>query len=163
MNGINRSEAESEGLCEWAIYMLGSREWRGPRGSKERVMREKVLGECMTELGRWNLRLAEGVVGSMGGEGELWRAVLDAGRSEVEGESTIVIEKAEEKKEAEEDMEVDVEIEKTVEAVPSETAVQVKAPEPVEVKEKITGPQKVVGLWKPKPIGWLPDGWDEDA
>jgi ribosomal biogenesis protein LAS1 len=39
----------------------------------------------------------------------------------------------------------------------------VESAEPSEAQDKIKGPRKVVGLWKPMPIGWLPEGWDEDA
>jgi ribosomal biogenesis protein LAS1 len=50
-----------------------------------------------------------------------------------------------------------------VELGPGEDAMPVESVEPNEALEKIKGPRKVVGLWKPKPIGWLPEGWDEDA
>ncbi|KAF1933149.1 Las1-domain-containing protein [Didymella exigua CBS 183.55] len=165
INSPDRSEAEKEGLCEWAIHMLGSRDWREARGSKERAIREKVLGECMTELGTWNLRLAEGIVDAMDyGEGEMWQAILDASRTEG-GENMVVdrVERAEETKETEEGLEVIEGVEKLAEAVPAEKEGRAKAPESGEAKEKIIGLQKVVGLWKPKPIGWLPDGWEEDA
>lgn len=169
------SEAEKEGMREWAAYMLVSSEWQTTRGDQERAVREKVLGDCMTELGVQNLRLAEKVVDGMGKEGELWRAILDASRGEV-GEEMMVLDKVNEVKERERGVEVRVEkiVEKRpVEAVDADASRKksreehVEIPEAVEevgdAKEKIKGPLKVVGLWKPKPIGWLPEEWDEDA
>jgi ribosomal biogenesis protein LAS1 len=29
-------------------------------------------------------------------------------------------------------------------------------------KEKIKGPVKVIGMWKPRPIGWMEGGWEDD-
>jgi ribosomal biogenesis protein LAS1 len=29
-------------------------------------------------------------------------------------------------------------------------------------KEKIRGPVKVIGMWKPRPIGWMGEGWGDD-
>ncbi|KAJ4335733.1 rRNA-processing protein las1 [Ascochyta clinopodiicola] len=161
MRGGEATAAVREGLCEWAAHMLTSSEWAGVRRG-ERALREKVLGECLTELGVWDLRLAERVVGGMGAEGELWRAILDASKSDeggvVRGEVG-----GEKEKQTEGDMEVEVEMKKVVEPLPKVVPTPVPAPRSNDVREKIRGPQKVVGLWKPKPIGWLPDGWDEDA
>lgn len=157
MNNVDRRDEEREGLCEWAAHMLGSTDWRDARGSKERTMREKVLGDCMTEPGRWNLRLAGRIVDSMDpGEGEMWRAILDAGQSEVEGE-VMVVDESEETDITEKSVEVEVRVGKVIEPPAwSEKTLELS-------EKKIKGPQKVVGLWKPKPIGWLPDGWNEDA
>lgn len=159
------SAAEREGLCEWAACMLTSGEWVGVRGH-ERVIRERVLGDCMTELGVWDLRLAERVVGNMGEEGALWRAVLDAERCE-KGEEEMVLDdvrsEVETREEAKPRVEVEVETMNVVKTLPVAAAKPLPAPEANQVGEKIRGPQKVVGLWKPKPIGWLPEGWDEDT
>jgi ribosomal biogenesis protein LAS1 len=148
------SGAEKEGMCAWAAHVLTSMEWQGARGSKGRALREKLLGECLSELGVWNLRLAEMVVDGMGSEGEMWRMIVEAAQSEG-GDSIMVVdetETVEEKEEAE-----NIQVENIVESRPVEVV------RTVSVKGKIKGPQKIVGLWKPKPIGWLPDGWDEDA
>ncbi|OSS43346.1 hypothetical protein B5807_11920 [Epicoccum nigrum] len=158
MNDVGRREEEREGLCEWAVHMLGSREWAVARGGQERAMRERVLGECMTELGKWNLRLADGIVGGMeDGEAELWRAILDASRSEGDGETMVTNHTKATAGESEEKGEVGI-----VELEPGKDARPVESAEHSETQEKIKGPRKVVGLWKPKPIGWLPEGWDED-
>lgn len=146
MNDIDAKDEEREGMCEWAAYLLCSSDWASVRDKKERALKEKVLGECLSELGVWNLALAQKIVHSMGSEGEMWQIVLEAARSEA-GDSTMEINKAE-------GLEKGIEIEKVVESQSAEAAA---------IREKTNGPQKVVGLWKPKPIGWLPEGWDEDA
>jgi ribosomal biogenesis protein LAS1 len=154
------SEEEKEGMCEWAAHMLVSEEWAGMR-KEERAMRERVLGECFSEPKVWNLRLAERLVDGMGKEGELWRMVLEASRSE-SGEMDVAEVNVREANVREVDVgeveEVkDVEVEDIGEARPVEVV------DAGTVKKKVKGPQKVVGLWKPRPIGWLPEGWDEDA
>lgn len=163
MNRTNRRTEEREGMCEWAAHILTSADWRSARGGKEKTMREKVLGDCMTELGTWNLRLAERIVESMGEkEGELWRAILDASRGETDGEA-MVVDRIERKGKKDKNLEVEVSAEQTVAPLPDvRTAQAAEHPESSAV-ERMKGPQKMVGLWKPKPIGWLPDGWDEDG
>ena len=124
-------------------------------------MRERVLGECMTELGAWNLRLADGIVGGMeDGEAELWKAILDASRNEGDGEMMVTDHTKATTGESEEKGGKEAE---AVKLKPGEDVRPVESAEPSEAQEKIKGPRKVVGLWKPKPIGWLPEGWDEDA
>lgn len=95
-NAEESSEAQGEGMCEWAAHMLTSSEWAGVR-KNERAIREKVLGDCMTELGVWHLRLAEKVVDAMGEEGALWRAILHAEHSGAE-EETMVLDRGEGRK-----------------------------------------------------------------
>lgn len=167
MNDTARSEAHREALCEWAVHMLVDRDWREARGSAERAVREKVLGECVTELGTWNLRLAEGIVGTLEeGEKDMWNAILDASHAESGGGGVVGAAEKGERKHMEDEMEVDLrseeesggEVASVEEVGPAEATAAT-----VSNKEKIRGPQRVVGLWKPKPIGWLPDGWDEDA
>src|SRR5690242_9507875 len=163
MNRTNRKAEEREGMCEWAAHILTSADWRSARGSKEKTMREKILGDCMTELGTWNLRLAERIVESMNEkEGELWRAILDASRGETDGEA-MVVDRIEQEGNKEKKLEVAVSAEQTVEPLPDVRTAQAAEHSDSSAVEKIKGPQKMVGLWKPKPIGWLPDGWDEDA
>jgi ribosomal biogenesis protein LAS1 len=41
-------------------------------------------------------------------------------------------------------------------------AVAVTEEKKVKTREQVKGPVKVLGLWKPRPIGTLPEGWDED-
>ncbi len=164
MNTMDRRNEEREGMCEWAAHILTSSDWQIARGEKERILKERILGNCMTELGTWNLRLAEKIVDSMNEEeAELWRAILNASRSEVSGE-VMVIDKVEETKKPGKDMDVEVRVDALAEPVLSvRSSPSARSSTSIETKGKIKGPQKVVGLWKPKPIGWLPDGWNEDA
>ena len=159
MNGTHTRDEEREGMCEWAAYLLCSSDWAGVRGKRERGLREKVLGECLSELGVWNLALAQKIVHSMGNEGEMWQMVLEAARSEV-GDSMMELHKAE-------GLAKETEIEDVFESRPAQSvragSAKAVVVEAAAMKEKSKGPQKVVGLWKPKPIGWLPEGWDEDA
>ena len=130
-----------EGLHDWILHMLTSAEWAGARGSVASIM-EDVLGYCLSEPTLWNLRLAEKLLQGAGVPNvQSWRAVLDAAR--VEGEEVV-------------DMEVDVDaIDKA--APVGEGVSKVSAAE-----DKIKGPVRVLGMWKPKPIGWLPEGWEDD-
>lgn len=159
-NAEESSEAQGEGMCEWAAHMLTSSEWAGVR-KNERAIREKVLGDCMTELGVWHLRLAEKVVDAMGEEGALWRAILHAEHSGAE-EETMVLDRGRGTEVKSTKMDAEVEVETTLETLPLSLTKPSVASRPSEIKEKIIGPQKVIGLWKSKPIGWLPQEWDED-
>jgi ribosomal biogenesis protein LAS1 len=105
---------------------------------------ENVLATCFSHPTFWNLRVAERVLGSGRVEDvRLWRAVLEAARAEGGGE---------------EKMDVDVDVEGIERALP----VRENEGKDGVVKEKIKGPTMVLGMWKPRPIGWLPEGWEDD-
>jgi ribosomal biogenesis protein LAS1 len=89
------------------------------------------------------LKLADKLLeeGSVSNE-KSWRAVLDAARADGTGEK----------------MDVDVQVESIERALPVR---ENEGKEDV-VKEKVKGPTKMLGMWKPKPIGWLPQGWEDD-
>jgi ribosomal biogenesis protein LAS1 len=94
------------------------------------------------------LKVAEKILGSGRVSNERsWRAVLDAARADGAVEDNMDV-----------DVDVDVDVEGIVRALP------VRENEGKEgvVKEKIKGPTKVLGMWKPRPIGWLPEGWEDD-
>ncbi|KAI8932179.1 hypothetical protein NX059_011061 [Plenodomus lindquistii] len=132
---------------DWILYLLSSRDCAALR-TKRTV--DDVLVKCFSEPGMWNLRLADGVVGCLGeGEGmEGWGEVLGAvregegvgGGDDGDGDGAVDMAEIEEEKE---------EKERGADAHP--------AP-----REKIQGPQKVLGMWKPRPIGWLGEGFEED-
>jgi ribosomal biogenesis protein LAS1 len=97
---------------------------------------EQTLITCFSEPTHWNLRVAQALLeDDEVKDREQWVAVLKAARSEDETE-----------------MEVDVEGIDQGLPVRQEKA----------AKEKTRGPQKVMGLWKPRPIGWIPEGWEDD-
>ncbi|KAH6876026.1 Las1-like-domain-containing protein [Alternaria rosae] len=136
-----------EGLQDWIIHVLTSEEWARVRGggAADRKIVEEVLGICFSEPSFWNLKVAEKVLdkGSEVVDQGLWRAVLEAARAEG-GEGG--------------KMDVDFDGEVEVEGI--ERALPVRKNEGKE--EKIKGPTKVLGMWKPRPIGWLPEGWEDD-
>jgi ribosomal biogenesis protein LAS1 len=134
-----------EGMAEWIVHILGSQDWQAVRDQWGRRLIDDTLVRCLTEPTVWNLKVVERFLEDGGSENrEHWKAVLEAARG---GETTT----------AEQDGEaMDVDIEGILEGLP------VKAMEDMVVKEKIKGPQKVFGMWKAKPIGWLPEGWEDD-
>ncbi|KAL6704278.1 rRNA-processing protein las1 [Coniothyrium glycines] len=95
--------------------------------------RERVLADLFSEPTTWNVRLA-GTVLERGDVGHVqqWRAVLDAAVKEGAVESD------------------------------GEEAASEQAAKGAVVKGKISGPTKVMGLWRPRPLGWLPEGWEYD-
>jgi ribosomal biogenesis protein LAS1 len=133
-----------EGLQDWIVHVLTGEEWAGVRGAAERQLVENVLATCFSHPTFWNLRVAERVLGSGRVEDvRSWRAVLEAARAEGGGE---------------EKMDVDVDVEGIERALP----VRENEGKDGAVKEKIKGPTKVLGMWKPRSVGWLPEGWEDD-
>ena len=130
------------------MQILTSADWASTRERDYPAdkLLEDMLTQCFSEPTYWNLRTAEKVLD--GGEvkyKEKWCAVLSAAKSE-EAEDMDV--DRERKGGTKEMVDIEVEAEK-------EEAVVVP-------KEKIRGPRKVLGMWKPRPIGWLPPGWEDD-
>jgi ribosomal biogenesis protein LAS1 len=122
-----------EGLHDWILHMLTSPSTQSPS-------LETVLSKCFSDPTFWNLRIAAGVLekGSVPNK-HMWSAVLDAARREGE------------------EMDVEMGVEGIEKALPAG-----KSKVEVNGKEKIKGPTKVLGMWKPKPVGWLPEGWEND-
>ncbi|CAO2655154.1 Nn.00g102180.m01.CDS01 [Neocucurbitaria sp. VM-36] len=138
-----------EGLSDWAVQILTSADWASARerGYPADKLLEDMLMQCFSEPTYWNLRTAEKLLD--GGDvkyKEKWCAVLSAAKSEGVEEMDV---DREGKAGTMEMMEVEKEKEKEEEVV-------------VAPKEKIRGPRKVLGMWKPRPIGWLPPGWEDD-
>ncbi|KAI4960744.1 hypothetical protein J4E86_002369 [Alternaria arbusti] len=134
-----------EGLQDWIVHVLTDEEWAGVRGggAAERKVVEEVLGLCFSEPSFWNLKVAEKVLDAARDfvDEKLWRAVLDAARAEGAGGG-----------------EMDVDVEEIEKALP----VRKNDGKEDQVKEKIKGPTKVLGMLKPRPIGWLPEEWEDD-
>ncbi|KAJ4362295.1 rRNA-processing protein las1 [Neocucurbitaria cava] len=142
-----------EGLSDWAVQILTSAEWRSARGLTTNNLLEDTLTRCFSEPTFWNLRTAEKVLES--GDiryKEAWSAVLSAAKSGGGGGG------------GGEEMDVDVDDDgkgEKREIVIGEVKKGEKEKGGV-TKEKIRGPTKVLGMWKPRPIGWLPPGWEDD-
>jgi ribosomal biogenesis protein LAS1 len=133
-----------EAMYEWALHVLRSNEWASLRPA---TLVEDTLMTCFSEPTYWNLRVAEALLGDEDAPNrEQWVAVLGAAKADG-GEDADV------------DMDGDVHVvEGEVEAMEQGLPVrQVQV-----LKEKIRGPRKVVGMWKPRPIGWVPEGWEDD-
>jgi ribosomal biogenesis protein LAS1 len=131
-----------EGLHDWILHILTSPAWTSSQRPK---YVDDTLGQCFSDPTFWNLKVAAAVLekGEVGNK-EMWHAVLDAARKE--------------------DEEMDVDVDGDVEGI--ETALSVGRSKEegggVKAKEKIRGPTKVLAMWKAKPIGWLPEGWEDD-
>ncbi|KAF2848123.1 Las1-domain-containing protein [Plenodomus tracheiphilus IPT5] len=129
-----------EGMHDWILHLLGSTDCaplRVVHGEKKLV--EDVLTTCFSEPSAWNVKLAESILKHAEWRGkEGWGVLLGAVREGgVDGE---------------------VGCERGKDGEGGEGASGVEAIN----EEKIKGPRKVLGLWKPRPIGWLPEGFEED-
>ena len=143
-----------EGMHDWLIHMLTSDEWLPARREAEPKVMEDVLASCFSEPTFWNLKVTATLLSQHNVPNQKqWLAVLDAARNEAPVESKA-------------DVEVDAEAMEVVEANATEQALSIQDIHDKEkaatTKEKTSGPQKVLGLWKPRPIGWLPDGWEDE-
>jgi ribosomal biogenesis protein LAS1 len=167
------TETRREALCAWAAHVLCDGAWAGVRAGKPGVG-DEVLVACFSAPEGWNLRLAERVLesGVVKGGREMWGPVLEAAR---EDEGEMVVDGGEKKGgevvEDEDEDEGGEGAEKDEgedgdggepKSVLVERAVAVTEEKKGKTREQIRGPVKVLGLWKPRPIGTLPEGWDED-
>ncbi|CAA9959762.1 hypothetical protein PTMSG1_03170 [Pyrenophora teres f. maculata] len=136
-----------EGWHDWVLHVLTSPEWETARWAVGGGVVDEVLMSCFSKPTLWNLRVAEGVLGSegLGRNKEQWTILLDAARGVEGGDG---------------DMDVDVDVEEIEEAVVVGEAVV--EGDRGEVGEKISGPVKVLGMWKGRPLGWVPEGWEDD-
>lgn len=122
-----------EGLYEWVTRLLCSETWSH---TQTPLLLEDVFADLFSMPSDWNLKIAEAVLEQQHVSNEqVWRAILEAARKEGDdGDDMDVVEKDE----------------------------RVIEKEEIVVKEKIKGPTKVIGLWKARPLGWLPKGWEND-
>ncbi|KAG9191128.1 hypothetical protein G6011_09216 [Alternaria panax] len=136
-----------EGLQDWVLHVLTSKDWASLRGGAEKELVEMVLSHCFSDPTFWNLKVAEKLLEGGGVSNEKsWRAVLDAARADGAADK----------------MDVDVDVEVDVEGIERALPVRENEGKDDVVKEKIKGPTKVLGMWKPRPIGWLPKGCEDD-
>ncbi|PSN66077.1 Las1-domain-containing protein [Corynespora cassiicola Philippines] len=140
-----------QGMCEWVVHVLSSAAWRGVvRGSGSGgAVADEVLGRCFTAPSYWNVRLAGLVLEKEGAATGLGKAAREGWRD--------VLEVACVEEEDGEGMDVDFE------GADGDVAGAVEEVRQSELVEgMVSGPQKRIGLWKPRPIGALPLGWEED-
>lgn len=126
-------DPDREGLYEWMLHLLCSGTWEQNTTPK---LLEDVLGQLFSQPSFWNVKLAGALLDRQDVPNKKqWRDVLDAANKEGEDDSMEVIEEEGEPMRQEQET----------------------------IQQKIRGPTRVIGLWKPKPIGWLPPGWEEIA
>lgn len=126
-----------EGLYGWTLHLISSETWTYLVTS---ALLEDIFALLFSEPSNWNVRIAEQVLQERNDvpNESAWKAVLNAASKE--------------------DMDMDTDVEQNGNA--STKRVQDEGPQ--EVKGKTQGPRKVVGLWKPKPWGYIPEGWEDD-
>ena len=94
--------------------------------------------QCFSNPTHWNIKTAELLLRDEETRNrQEWLAVLEAAKSDGKGE------------------EMEVDVDEIQDGLPVTQEKKV-------VTEKIKGPQKVIGMWKPRPIGWVPEGWSDD-
>lgn len=143
--------AVKEAFVEWTVHIVSAPAFKERDGG----LGEYVLQATLSRAGSWDLRLAERVLRECGdGAGmQTWRAVLDAVKGEAGGEEDVGdVEMGEAEAEAGPTP--------AVEAAETETEMETEKKD--QGQEKLRGPQKYVGLWRPQPIGVLPVGWEVD-
>ena len=137
-----------EGLYEWILHLLRSEAWQPAREQQTKNLVEDTLITCFSEPTHWNLKIAEALLQDEDVPNrEQWLAVLEAATSETD-----------EDVQATTGEEMDVDVEEIKQGLPVATG---KSGGEVK-KEKIRGPQKFIGMWIPRPIGWIPEGWEDD-
>jgi ribosomal biogenesis protein LAS1 len=134
-----------EGMSEWILHIISSMEWQTARSRASPKIVEDTLIRCFSEPTFWNLRIADKLLRTDDVSNQThWQAILDAARNE-------------------DAMELDHATDPSAEGTQIDMdAINEGMPVVKTDKEKIKGPRKVIGLWKPMPIGWLPDGFEED-
>ncbi|PVI01481.1 Las1-domain-containing protein [Periconia macrospinosa] len=149
-----------EGMHDWAVHVLLSKEWEGVRGQgvmadmggsgddAARTLVTHVLDQIFLTPSFWTLKLAadilkkdERVVGR-----EAWLKILEAAREEEDAE----MDGGEHAGHVASVPDVEAKCEKG-----DEETMALDSP-----PQKLRGPQKMVGIWRPQPIGTIPPGWE---
>ena len=149
--GVEEEDPVKEGMCGWVLHILTSAEWQTARTSLQGgKMLEEVLGLCFTTPTFWTLKLAEDLLRqSKLAEKAPWMAILDAARSEGGDE--------EEQERALPPKPVNVPEEMEIDTIDTGNPISGGVD-----GKKIRGPQKYAGLWRARPIGWIPPRCDVD-
>ncbi|KAK7192248.1 las1 protein [Paraphaeosphaeria sporulosa] len=140
-----------EGMCAWVVRMLDSAEWQQEsQEPRRRKLLDDVLGLCLSTPTFWTLKLAEDLLkdGSVPGR-KSWLEILGVAKEDAyEDDDAQALPPRSQAGPDEMDVD-DIEAESLVSESLSDT-------------KQMRGPQKYPGLWRPRPIGWLPPGWSED-
>lgn len=140
-----------EGMCAWVVRILAPSEWQQePQEQSRRRLLDAVLGLCLSTPTFWTLKLAEVLLkdGSVPGR-KSWLEILEVAKEDVDEDDGAQVHPPRPEVRPD-DMEVD------------DTETEVPVLESSSEAKQIRGPQKYPGLWRPRPIGWVPPGWSED-
>lgn len=148
------SEADDpikEALYTWTVHILTSDDWAPARQISLEKMHQDVLAQIFSLPSFWGLKLAQTLLdqGSMP-NADSWYAILAAARDDGDGSVAVQTQGVM-------DMDTD-DVHEAALPVRNAAATAMMTPS----KEKLRGPVKVLGMWKPRPIGWLADGWSDD-
>lgn len=142
-----------EGMCAWVVRILGPAAWQD--SSQERSRRkllDDVLGTCVMTPTFWTLKLAGQLLKDRTVPGrKSWLEILEVAKQE---EYEPMFGGAEGLPPTPEPEPVEMDVDNVEARVPVSDSVS--------DAKQICGPQKYPGLWRPRPIGWLPPGWSED-
>jgi ribosomal biogenesis protein LAS1 len=154
LNDHHQREPVREAMLEWLVHIHTADSWKQAREHLATPGRtvEDILERALTEPSPSNLRLAEALVQHKSTPNrDQWKLLLDAAKDE---DMELDIDDAKSAKD--EDMEVNIRYARPAIEKQQE---QKEAAEPL---KKLSGPQRVLGLWRPKHIGVLPTGWEDD-
>ena len=137
-----------EGMHGWLAHILTSDEWKPVLLEQGSTMMEEVLASCFSEPTCWNLKLAATLLDAYKTSNhEQWQAILEAATSDTQAET---------EDNARPNIEfLDGNHAEVMSQGPSDTQSQDKESDKVVAEEKYVGPRKFVGLWRPRPIGWI--------
>lgn len=151
MRVINGAWADpvKEAMVAWIVHIFTSSTFEHPAIHREQLL-DKYLQVCFTSPTAGNLRIAEVLLApefKAKVQGwKYWKMVLEAAKDE--------------------GMEVEMDVDTTVVTQAGQEGekdeIMSEENDVVEVEQRMSGPQKWVGLWRPTPIGALPDGYDDD-
>jgi ribosomal biogenesis protein LAS1 len=147
MGSVDQDPAR-EGMCAWVVRILGPSDRLESRERSRIKLLDSILGLCLMTPTFWTLKLAEELLKDSSVPGrESWLAILEAAKEDGYVEAPVL---PDEPASSPDEMEVD--------DIDTGLPVSESTPE----TKQICGPQKYAGLWRPKPIGWVPPGWSED-
>ncbi|KAH9871500.1 hypothetical protein IAQ61_005679 [Plenodomus lingam] len=142
-----------EALHDWILHLLSAPECAPLRApSSEKKLLEHILVECFSAPSFWNLRLARSILRHADWRGKgIWSELLDAAEADASVGGNV-------------DAAVEMDIEAAEETGRLQDAgYNVAGSDQSETQsERLSGPTKVLGLWNPTPIGWMPVGLEPD-
>ncbi|KAF2745010.1 Las1-domain-containing protein [Sporormia fimetaria CBS 119925] len=146
-----------EGMSDWIVKLVFGQStikmWKDRGLGNGMSLPEWVVQECLTRATEGALGVAEEVAKRLGPvwNGDLWRELVGVARGEMESTQGGRVEVGGEDGEQ-------MEVDEDAGDMTAEKADKGKKGE----QQKWSGPQRYVGLWRPKGIGVLEEGWEVD-